>query len=464
VGTRALWAVWLVGCVTDAEVERVLDRDGDGFRSAAAGGTDCDDGDPRIHPGAPEVCGDGVDNDCDGAVDDFGQGAVTWFRDEDGDGVGNVDVTRPACPGWTAGLAEGWSTEPGDCDDADPARYGGAFEACDGIDNDCDAEIDEGPGIASTSGQRFEEIDEAFVAASSGDGVVRVCAGTHAVSRSLDVPSGASVALQGAGAARTTLEGGAVAVQDAALRISDVTLIGPSGGPAIRARGGTTLVIADVVVRDCDIGVDISGPVDATITDTDFVDIGGGAAEHRGLVASGPFTLDVVGGRFERILGGSAIELGGGTKARFTLTDTVFRDNEGGLGGALHLALPGSFALQDVQLVGNRAASGGALYVQGNLALRGVTVTDNRADEGAGLYVAGGSVTVDGASVFERNVADDRSGAAHVAAGTLVVEGADFGVGLDDNLPEDIESDDGVEQAVLGTVTNTVCTPSGCSP
>jgi hypothetical protein len=40
------------------------DLDGDGFS-----GDDCDDRDPSVHPGAPEVVGDGVDQDCDGVAD-----------------------------------------------------------------------------------------------------------------------------------------------------------------------------------------------------------------------------------------------------------------------------------------------------------------------------------------------------------------------------------------------------------
>ena len=57
---------------------RALDRDGDGvkgpapgqsWRDATACGHDCDDTDPRAFPGNPEVC-DGVDNDCNGIVDD----------------------------------------------------------------------------------------------------------------------------------------------------------------------------------------------------------------------------------------------------------------------------------------------------------------------------------------------------------------------------------------------------------
>ncbi|MBK6513220.1 MAG: sulfatase-like hydrolase/transferase [Polyangiaceae bacterium] len=46
-------------------LERWTDRDGDGH-GAHFGGRDCDEGDPRVHPGAQDVSADGVDQDCDG--------------------------------------------------------------------------------------------------------------------------------------------------------------------------------------------------------------------------------------------------------------------------------------------------------------------------------------------------------------------------------------------------------------
>lgn len=47
----------------------VLDGDRDGDPPRSCGGTDCDDSEPRRRPGLPELC-DGVDNDCNGMLDD----------------------------------------------------------------------------------------------------------------------------------------------------------------------------------------------------------------------------------------------------------------------------------------------------------------------------------------------------------------------------------------------------------
>ena len=46
-----------------------LDSDGDGYANDACGGTDCDDADAAIHPGATEVC-NGVDDNCNVLVDE----------------------------------------------------------------------------------------------------------------------------------------------------------------------------------------------------------------------------------------------------------------------------------------------------------------------------------------------------------------------------------------------------------
>ncbi|MCP5004272.1 MAG: hypothetical protein GY941_10075, partial [Planctomycetes bacterium] len=80
------------------------DKDGDGHITVQSGGDDCDDNNPGIHPGAPELC-DGLDNDCDGALDD----GLTV--DADGDG----HTTPESCSG-----------TKDDCNDNDATVFPGA--------------------------------------------------------------------------------------------------------------------------------------------------------------------------------------------------------------------------------------------------------------------------------------------------------------------------------------------------
>ena len=114
------------------------DADDDGYPD----GDDCDDLDDAIHPDAVEVC-DGVDNDCDGVVDEpDAADAAVWYADADQDGFGDPNATTTGCT-----QAPGYVADATDCDDADGAQYPGADEFCNGEDDDCDGEVDEDAAV-----------------------------------------------------------------------------------------------------------------------------------------------------------------------------------------------------------------------------------------------------------------------------------------------------------------------------
>ncbi|MCH4822251.1 gliding motility-associated C-terminal domain-containing protein [Gramella lutea] len=75
---------------------------------------DCDDTDDTINPGATEIGGDGIDQDCDGSD------LLIWYADTDGDGFGDPSVSQVA---ETAPI--GYVADNTDCDDTDEDEFPG---------------------------------------------------------------------------------------------------------------------------------------------------------------------------------------------------------------------------------------------------------------------------------------------------------------------------------------------------
>ncbi len=122
----------IADCVDD-------DDDDDGW----ADGEDCAPHDPAINPEAQEVC-DGDDEDCDGLVDEEDAlGCLVWFQDVDGDLFG-ADAVPPRCLCEPDELGFFVVDAAGDCNDIDVNVKPGGLEHCNGADDDCDGETDEG--------------------------------------------------------------------------------------------------------------------------------------------------------------------------------------------------------------------------------------------------------------------------------------------------------------------------------
>ncbi len=127
-----------------------------------------DDREARI-----DADGDGVFwlDDCDDGDAGVGE-AFTWYLDGDADGFGDPSQPQQACS-----QPSGHVTDASDCDDSDATIHPGADETCNGVDDDCDDQVDgEDPDV--------QYLD--FYADSDGDGF----GDDEVVTQACEAPSG----------------------------------------------------------------------------------------------------------------------------------------------------------------------------------------------------------------------------------------------------------------------------------
>ncbi|MFZ5475928.1 MAG: MopE-related protein [Myxococcota bacterium] len=286
-----------------------LDADGDGYgdpvavvegcTSTAPPPTDCDDSDPDVHPKAEESC-NGVDDDCDGAVD---EDLPTW-ADADGDGYGAPDVVLPCDVG---------VDNADDCDDGDPAEpvvveYGQSIQAAVDAARGCvairaglyveDLELggkdlaitgypvsSRGVVVEGTGPPPVFRVEDASatvtdVDLTGGAGGLEVGPGgsVELVRVRITHTSGTGAYVEGSLVARQVLFAGNDAVEAEALwvagpaaraALTHVTVARGSGGPSVRVSGGAEVYVDASLVSGDSSGAcfDVDGTLTVTSTD-----------------------------------------------------------------------------------------------------------------------------------------------------------------------------------------------------
>ena len=428
-----------------------------------------------VYPGAPEVCHDGLDNDCDGAIDES--------TDEDGDG---------------------YSTCDGDCDDADAAIHPGATEVCNDRDDDCSG----GGGdyyVTTTGSADFATIQSALDNVPPGCSIV-VAPGTYWEAlefpgtaiylRSQDGPETTTISAGGVGSVLTFYNGDTRQTIVEGFTITggtgtDLWTVAEGKPPKLEAYGGGAIIrfgssptlinlwftdnsaiyggaiYADdgtFVVDGCTFqnnDADYGGAVlvyntTPTIQNSTFE---GNQAQYAAALYSVSGFVEVDECTFE---GNRATQLGGAVaeaESTITVSDCVFQDNYAPDGGAFW-ASHGTFTLSDCSFVGNTAeiygsavstlgcvdstisrnlfqdndftgtdAGQGTLDLQqmDGLIIRDNTFLGNATTTGGGLSLADNTDTTVADNLFQSNTAETLGGAMVLfGSGEAAVEGNTF--------------------------------------
>jgi len=413
-----LWIAVAWGCAeqpsgTDASVPDdgptpfANDNDADGYEPPF----DCDDGDAQVYPGHGEFC-NGVDDDCDGTIDEDAVDGNEGFVDADGDKVGDSSQPLVSC------TVPGWSPVGGDCDDADPTRSPAFTESCNGIDDDCTGAIDDGGFLGSV---HYPTIQDAILAAEEGD-TVELCAGSTQMEGGIVVDRDLTITTDGVDSPNAVVDGSVAPTSVFVVDGGDLAL------DRVTVRGGiglvTHLILADLADVRAGGAVNTltgaSGHLIArnSVFESNSAQAGGAIAAVTLEVTDCTFTGNVAEG-VEDASGGAVWV---GPSGEFTIERTTFDGNSAGLGGALQVWSPG--LLVDVEGLNNAATVGGFLRAQSQtdpvptVELVRVDIHDNVATVGAGVALIYASGAADVESLVHHNTSELCAGV-HLVSNTL---------------------------------------------
>jgi hypothetical protein len=459
------------------------DHDGDG----SPAGTDCDDQDPAVFPGAPERC-DGVDTDCDPSTSEDGLvtlgASATYSTVAAAVAAAAQRATIQVCPGEypenllladdvrIVGVGGADQIVIRSAAPGDPVIRAAADVVLRGITvRDGDTQNPYLYWIGTPGG--------GVSVGACGTAVVRdlvATANNASLGGGLAADGGELYVFGGTVAGNTAEDGAGVGTEDGHVELHGTRIEGntayASGGGAYQT-GAATLVLDEVELIGNTAGYN------------------GGGLSAFGVVGSGE--LAVIGGSIE---GNVALEGGGlwSWLQDVTLEGATIRDNQAsGLGSSLGAGVlledatleadaatlvtgnltegdGGGVLLRSAtwiggEIRGNQAGRGGGVAVHGSSQLDAVIVADNVASWGGGIVIEpSGHLAVLAGAAITTNLATEAGGGAWLEAGpdqTLTSGGADWGEGISDNQPDDVWPDGGAPYAA-GAGALFLCDGDGC--
>jgi len=332
---------------------------------------DCDDENAQVHPGALEACNNGVDDNCDGQIDEGS--ASDYFIDRDGDGFGD-----PETPPVTAcSNGDGYASDSLDCDDTNADIHPTIVDASRGDDD--------GAGTASNP---LASIQKA-VERGSHCGLILIYPGAYTESIRIEGQSDLELrAVEGPETATVYPPAGArglLIIESTNLLINGLAFLGagssvPKSGAGIAIIGSQAIWIQDTLVQ----GMHID----------DYDLVGGGIA----VTNSTPVTLSRV-----RLIGNTARNGGGMAvnDSELLVTDSDFQNNQADNHG-------GAVLLTDALILERSTPSTETPLVT----IQDSYFHNNEAgDTGGAIYAEAGTLLEVQGSTFEYNSAGIRAGA-----------------------------------------------------
>ncbi len=361
----------------------------------------CDDTDFE----ASELC-NGVDDNCNGQVDEAPIDAPFWYADQDADGYGDEAAAQQHCAAPEAFVARG-----GDCDDSNASVFPDAVEVCNGSDDDCDGDVD--TDAADLPAWYLDDDNDGFGGAlflSCTPPAGYIAAGGDCDDSNPAISPAATELCNGVDddCLDTTPDLGIATFWDSAGQVQDLTalLSGTEDAPSMPLLN--TAGTLSLCPRTWYVNAEIQADVRIQAVGTGVILDAGGAGSALQISADGVRVelsgLSITGGS------GSWVESEPGVQARWG-GGILCRGGEN----------PPELVGEDLEIYNNQAEAGGGILAEScTLSLSRVRIEDNRADSSGGLGVSEGTATVEDSEILS-NEAVDTAGGVGVGNGSLLL-------------------------------------------